>query len=182
MILGGSSMGKDVKTFESFEEHFPKMVKLKPVIFFRPELEFDFAGVGYHTIYDGDAEAHTLTVVVNQSKADVFHMVENGLKIRMKGLFKGLFNTQHTLSDEVDAEALRNGLRNTEMQCYIGIIKPDSATIRTAISFRFGEYYDFSVIQKGMKFRPNSFVNLLVPELMQHLTALVDDITKQVTE
>ena len=94
-----------------------------------------------------------------------------------------MFNTQLTLSDFDLEEALRLALIDTVMNCYIGVLKPDDAnTIRVNRSFRLGEYYDFLVLKEGMKLTPNSFANLLVPELMQHLTELVDEITKLVTE
>lgn len=176
-------MSKNEKGVQGFVSANVKMLELKPVLFFRTELEFSRGEVGFSTVYNAVADNHTQTVVVNNPKEAVFHVIQDGLESRLKELFTGLFNTQLTLSNFDLEEALRLGLNDTVMNCYIGVLKPDDAnTIRVNSSFRLGEYYDFLVLKEGMKLTPNSFANLLVPELMRNLTELVDKITKLVTE
>ena len=70
-------MSKNEKGVQGFVSANVKMLKLKPVLFFRTELEFSRGEVGFSTVYNAVADNHTQTVVVNNPKEAVFHVIQD---------------------------------------------------------------------------------------------------------
>lgn len=190
-MLGGR-FAMERKEAQGFVEVEVAKLKIKPVIFFRSELEKSFNdGTSIMTIFGDDPacytgikgieelrEKHTQTVIINEDNIHdcIFNMIADGLKARLKDFFIIAWAGEKSIA----LERCKVVLQDTFFEYNVGVLIPWGNTIIFNGAFKLGDYYNFDVLYNGMKFTADSFAETVGSALMHYLNKFVDELTVEI--